>query len=111
MSALERLCRWRTVLTAWQLGTQPTAKQDHTFEAVRDHREITLNLRAEMDTLCVLMVKKGIFTQSEFMEELERQAERLDKVHEQRYPGFKMTDEGIDINESVAAQTTVDWKS
>ena len=43
MRMFNRLCKWRTVLTGWQLGTR--AKGDPEGDAVRDHREVTLLLR------------------------------------------------------------------
>mgnify|MGYP001587156880 CR=1 FL=1 len=44
MQKINRLTKWRTLFTGWQLGTR--AKGDPEGDAVRDHREVTILLRA-----------------------------------------------------------------
>lgn len=50
--ALNRLAKWRTVFAGWQLGTR--ARGDPESDAVRDHREATIMLRAEVNALTAL---------------------------------------------------------
>lgn len=63
-AALERLGKWRTLLTGWQLGTRPAG--DPESDAVRDHREATLLLRAETNAIGGLLISKGLVTADEF---------------------------------------------
>lgn len=46
---LNKLCKWRTILAGWQLGTRP--KEDPEAQAVRDQRELLLLLRCEVTAL------------------------------------------------------------
>ncbi|MEN6535462.1 MAG: hypothetical protein ABFD89_17495 [Bryobacteraceae bacterium] len=67
-AAVERLCKWRTILAGWQLGTRP--KSDRETQAIRDHRDATSVERAESKTLVNLLVKKRAITLDEFRAEL-----------------------------------------
>ena len=59
--AMNRLAKWRSVFAGWQLGTRQIG--DPESDAVRDHREVTLLLRAEQSALVLLLIEKGIFTE------------------------------------------------
>src|SRR5205809_59165 len=48
-AALNRLTKWRSVFAGWQLGTRPLG--DPECDAVRDHREVTILMRAELTTI------------------------------------------------------------
>ena len=61
--ALNLLAKWRSVLAGWQLGTRTS--DDPECRAVRDHREVTLILRAEVTALTRLMIEKGLATREE----------------------------------------------
>ena len=54
MAALNRLCKWRAIFAGWQLGTR--AKGDPESDAVRDHREVTILLRAEASAMTGLLL-------------------------------------------------------
>jgi len=105
--ALNRLTKWRSVFAGWQLGTRP--KGDPECDAVRDHREVTILLRAEVTTIIGLCVKKGLFTTEEFQQALMEEAEQLSKDYESRFPGMKATDIGIQYD-MRAAETMRGWK-
>lgn len=94
--SLNRLAKWRVLLTGWQLGTRP--KGDPEGDAVRDHREATLMLRAEVSTIVDLLVKKGVFTADEFYAEVGTQAEILQRALERKFPGVTATDDGLSID-------------
>lgn len=94
--ALNRLAKWRSVFAGWQLGTRLTT--DPESQAVRDHREITILLRAEVSTLVGLLVEKGVFTAAEWSDKLADEAEQLSKDYSQRFRGMEATDEGIRYN-------------
>ena len=108
MSALQRLAKWRGVLAGWQLGTRP--KGDPEADAVRDHRELSLILRAELNALVVKLIEKGVFTQEEFVAQVEAEADHLSTGMSKAFPGFKATDWGIEIDPKVAAETMRGWR-
>lgn len=106
--AINRLTKWRSVFAAWQLGTR--VKGDPECDAVRDHREVTILLRAEMSALTGLLIKKGIITSEEFMEALINESDLLSKDYEKRFPGMKATDTGIEYDVMTARETMKNWK-
>lgn len=110
MSALQRLAKWRTVFAGWQLGTRD--KADPEAAAVRDHRELTMIMRAELSALTGLMIEKGVFTAQEFSDALEAEADLLSKDYEKRFPGVRATDTGIEMNVAVMREhgTMEGWK-
>jgi hypothetical protein len=100
---LNRLAKWRMVYASWQLGTR--ADTDPECRAVRDHREATILLRAEVNALTGLLMAKGVFTQDEFAAQLRKEAEHLHRVYEAQFPGFKATDQGMSLTMPEAAET------
>jgi len=106
--ALNRLAKWRTVFAGWQLGTR--MKGDPESDAVRDHREATILMRAELSALVILLVRKGVFTVDEFRGQLDIEAEHLNQMYQKRFPGFQATDDGIDVNIALARDTMQGWK-
>ncbi len=104
---LNKLTKWRTVFTGWQLGTR--AKGDPESDAIRDHREVTTLLRAEVSALVRLLIEKEVFTAEEFGQALGEEAEALDKAYEKKFPGFTTNLEGVTID-ARAVQTTMGWK-
>lgn len=107
-ASLNRLCKWRSVLVGWQLGTR--AKGDPESDALRDHRELTLLLRVEVTALAGLLVKKGVITAEEFTAALGEEAELLSADYARRFPGFTAHDDGMHIDAAQAAETTRGWK-
>jgi hypothetical protein len=99
--ALNRLAKWRSILAGWQLGTKP--KGDPVSDAVRDHREVTLLLRAEVNALVQLMVAKGVFTAEEFDAQLVTEAEHLERAFEAKFPGAKASDDGMVLDRRAEA--------
>jgi hypothetical protein len=82
---IQILCKWRTLLTGWQLGTRP--KGDPEGDAVRDTREALLILRAEVTAISALLIRKGIYTNEEFTVAVGDEAAHLDGVMSRRFPG------------------------
>ncbi len=107
LKTVQRLAKWRTVFTGWQLGTR--AKGDPECDAVRDHREVTILLRAEVNALLTLCLDQGLFTADEWNLTLGREADQLSKDYEQRFPGMKATEIGIDYD-ARAIDTMKNWK-
>jgi hypothetical protein len=108
LAALNRLCKWRTVLTGWQLGTRTT--QDPEAQAVRDHRDQTMLLRAEVSALVALLISKGTFDGNEWAEQLREEADQLSTAYAAKFPGFVATDDGIDMFMPEAAETMKGWR-
>lgn len=105
--AANRLTKWRSVFAGWQLGTR--SSDDPECQAVRDHREVTILLRAEMSALTELLVEKGIFTQEEWTEAFIKEADLLSKDYEKKFPGMAATDYGIQYDRR-AMETMKGWK-
>lgn len=105
--SLNRLAKWRTFFAGWQLGTRP--KGDPECDAVRDHREATLLLRAEVSALTQILLNKKVFTLDEYDEVLKQEAENFMVVLETSFPGVKATDEGLEMDARVL-KTMEGWK-
>jgi hypothetical protein len=105
---IQRLAKWRMVFAGWQLGTRP--KGDPEGDAVRDHREVTILMRAELNAITQLLIKQGAFTAEEFTEQLQREAEHLGHEYERRFPGFKAMDNGMAMNVEICKDTTAGWR-
>lgn len=99
MRALNVLTKWRVLFTGWQLGTRP--KGDPEGDAVRDHRELTILLRAEVTAFTALLREKGVFTEDEWLAALEREANLLAKDYEHRFPGVTATEVGLHMDKRV----------
>lgn len=106
--ALNKLAKWRSVFAGWQLGTRPDT--DPECRAVRDHREVTLLLRAEMSALVVLLAEKGVIRTLEWENALEAEARKLDADLERRFPGFRTTLAGLEIDVEKAQEMCRGWR-
>lgn len=107
MNALNRLAKWRTLFSGWQLGTRPLG--DPESDALRDHREATLVLRAEVSALVRVLLNKGVITEAEFNEALAECADEHSALLSQRFLGIRATDEGLEFDPR-AAETMKGWK-
>ena len=105
---IERLGKWRTVFAGWQLGTR--AKGDPECDAVRDHREVTMMLRAEVNALTGILAEKGIFTAEDFTNRMHDECRYLCNEYERRFPGCKATDYGLELKPEIWKDTTAGWK-
>jgi hypothetical protein len=106
--ALNKLAKWRSVFAGWQLGTRPKGEPE--CDAVRDHREATIIMRAEVTALLCILIEKKICTDQEFAAALEKEATLLNQAYERRFPGFKTSQYGVDIDVRLAQETTKGWK-
>lgn len=107
MRALNIVTKWRVLLTGWQLGTR--AKGDPEGDAVRDHREATILLRAEVSALVAVLVEQGVCTAQQWAEALEREAVQLNADFENRFPGVTASEQGLTLDGRAAAWMT-GWK-
>lgn len=106
-AALEKLCKWRSVFAAWQLGTRLI--DDPECQAVRDHREATMLLRAEVNALVILLKQKRVFTETEWHQQLLFEVQMLDGQYEKKFPGMSTTKDGVTYNPR-ALETMKGWK-
>jgi hypothetical protein len=97
--ALNILAKWRTLFTGWQLGTRP--KGDPECDAVSDHREATILLRAEGSALVGLLLEKGVFTDVEWAAAMEKEAKLLNADYERRFPGVTASAAGLHMDKRV----------
>jgi hypothetical protein len=100
---LNKLCKWRKFFASWQLGTRPA--DDGEYKAVAHHRELSILLRAEQSALTGLMIRKGVFTQPEFQDALEAEAQRLDHDYEESFPGWRSLPDGLSMKMPEALET------
>ncbi len=91
--ALNILAKWRVLFTGWQLGSRP--KGDPEGDAVRDHREATILLRAEGSALIGLLLRKGLITEDEWHAALEAEAIQLNQDYERKFPGVTASEDGL----------------
>lgn len=107
-AAINRLAKWRQVLCGWQLGTRSLT--DPEAQAVRDQREGQLILRAELTALIGLCLRAKVMTDDEFYQAVVTEATQLEMMLERKFPGFKSTEEGIEMDVAQAAVTTKHWR-
>jgi hypothetical protein len=105
--ALEKLCKWRTLFTGWQLGTRP--KGDPESDAVRDHREVTILMRAELNAVTAALCDSIPGFWENFQAHLLVEAELLDGAYEEKFPGVRATPEGL-VLDARAAETMKGWR-
>lgn len=105
---LQKLCKWRGVFAGWQLGTRPDT--DPECQAVRDHREVTMLLRAEVSALTSLLIEKGVFTAGEVGPAVAIEAQFLDKAYEKKFPGISTSDVGVELKLPEALETMKGWR-
>jgi hypothetical protein len=103
-----RLTKWRSTFAGWQLGTR--LDTDPESQAVRDHREVTMLMRAELNALTACCITAGLFTAREFTEQVIVECERLDQAYERRFPGFSSSDIGMTMKLPEAAETMKGWR-
>lgn len=108
LRVLNRLAKWRSVFAGWQLGTR--RNDDPECCAVRDHREVTIFLRAETSALLKVLLDKKVCTVEEFQAQLVEEAELLSKDYESKFTGFEATDDGMKIDVEKAGKTTRNWR-
>jgi hypothetical protein len=108
LHALNRLAKWRSVFAGWQLGTR--SDTDPECQAVRDHREVTILLRAEVNALTGLLIAKGVFTAEEFAAQLDDEADALSAMYARKFPGIRATDDGIEYSMPEAFATMRGWR-
>lgn len=104
--AMNRLAKWRTVFASWQLGSR--LGDDGECRAVKDHREATILLRAEVSALTSLLAKKGVFTKEQLEAAIVDEVGLRNAEYEKLFPGFTVDDDGVHMKMPLARQTMHD---
>jgi hypothetical protein len=102
--SLNRLAKWRSVFAGWQLGTRP--RGDGECEAVRDHREVTMLLRAEVSALVRVLIEAKVVDGDTWTRILGEEAEYLSQAYESKFPGAKAIDDGMTFELADWLETT-----
>lgn len=109
LAKLNRVCKWRSILTGWQLGTRPAG--DPEAQAIRDQRDLLIVLRCEVSALVALLVKADVFSLRAWEAQLGDEADALDAGFRERFPGMESTEHGIAIvDPAKAAETMRGWR-
>ena len=104
-SALQILCKWRQAYT--MLATSgPIGFERY----VRDATDSKLLHRIELSALANLLVQKGVFTLTEFIAQVEVEAEVLTKRQEKGFPGFSFNADGLVLKKPEAYHTMQRWQ-
>ena len=103
MNSINNLAKWRRVFMNWQLGSRQ--KGDHEADAVVDHRELSMIMRAELNGLVALLIQKGVFSALEFTAQLHVEAEELSASFSNRFPGYTAADDGLVVDLSKGLET------
>jgi hypothetical protein len=96
LTTLNRVAKWRKIFASWQLGTRANA--DSEAKAVKDHREGSIILRVEANALTRLLIEKGVFSEAEWVNTVTDEAKEYEKILEERFPGVKANDAGLDFD-------------
>lgn len=103
-ASLNRLAKWRSVFAGWQLGTRPSG--DAESDAVRDHREVTMLLRAEVNALTRILLDADVVDQNTLTRVVGEEAEYLSQAYEHKFPGAKAIDDGMSFDLQTFVETT-----
>lgn len=101
--ALNRVAKWRSILTGRILGTKPIT--DPPTQGLRDLFEKVILLRVEVTALTGLMLEKRVFTEDEVRAAVAEEADYLNAMYELEWPGITATDDGIHIELPLGAET------
>jgi len=105
---LNRLHHWGFILVSRIVGTKPAT--DHPTKGIRDVINKTLYLRAEVNAQTNLLIKKGLFTEAEFNEQLQEECRLLCAQYEKAFPGVRASELGIEIFDTRKfAETAKGW--
>ena len=106
---LDKLCKWRTLLAGWQLGTRTDT--DPEAAAVKDQRELLLLLRVEMSALVRAAISEGVISQERWADLLGEEAEALDAMMSERFPGITTSPDGLVMTkEAVETMRKLNFK-
>lgn len=92
-SILNRLCKWRSVFAGWKFGTADN--KSGPVRCFRDQMDDRLVSRVELSAIAQLLIDKGVFTNEEFVDQLEIEANAMHGFLENKFEGARATSQGI----------------
>jgi hypothetical protein len=101
--ALNRVAKWRSILAGRIVGTRPD--NDPETQGIRDMLDKLVILRVEVTTLTRLLLEKRVFTAEEFFIAGAEEADAINKMYADEWPGITAEDYGIDIKLPEGAAT------
>lgn len=104
--ALNKLCKWRLVLSGRVWGTAPKGPQ---AKGRADIFEKLLIMRAELNALTQILHGAGIINPELWDRVLADEAMLLDAAIELEFPGMRSTQQGMVLNPELAAETMKGW--
>lgn len=105
LKKLNRVAKWRTVFASWQLGTR--SDKDGECKAVKHHREMTIITRVELTGLANLLIAKGVISSIDLENAIGDSSDRLNSDFEQFFPGFHVTEYGVNMIPASQALKTM----
>lgn len=102
-AALNRLTKWRSVLTGWHLGTRQ--RDEPGVAAMRDLQDFRLIIRAELNGLISTLLEKDVLTRDEFDGSVAEAAIEYEAELQRLFPGYRATDHGMVIHPTIATET------
>lgn len=107
---LNKLLKWRSILIGRIIGSRSI--DDPQAIGMRDIIDKLLILRVENTVIMNLLIRKGITSPSVIYDQMEQEAEELDKIYEGIFPGMRTTDYGVEVfDKELAAKTMEGWPS
>jgi hypothetical protein len=103
---MNRVVQWKEILANWQLGTKDDS--DGSFRALQDLHDTTMRKGVKLEALVELLLARGIIRPEDLLEKQIELAVRLDQSLEVKFPGVKVTDSGIQVDEDVFEKTKSD---
>ena len=79
--------------------------------AGNDSFDVSLMARIDINALLALLIRKGVFTEQEWIDALQAEAEQYDRDLEKRFPGVRATDQGLQFYDVQKMRPWIkDWK-
>lgn len=103
--ALDRVCKWRTILAGRVWGTQPKTPQ---AKGRTDIFERLIIMRVELNALTELLLEQGLIIEERYLQAIERAAIELDNAYAEHFPGIKSSASGMVIGPE-ALKTMEGW--
>lgn len=99
------LSNWKSLFASWATGLRPN--QNTSYLAAQEQAETILILRAELTACLNLLLHLGVVTKDQFDEKFCEAVILLNQALENKFPGFKSTNEGLVLDKPITAQHTL----
>lgn len=103
--ALDRVCKWRTILAGRVWGTSAKTPQ---AKGRTDIFERLIILRVELNALTALLLESGVIPEERYLNAIERAAIDLDNAYAEHFPGIRSSATGMVIGPE-AIKTMEGW--